>query len=178
LPVAGLVMLGMWRGKVRRKVSQRSAIALMCFSLLLLGVMMACGGGGSSSTTPPAVVTVSPSSVQLYADEAGNAWPATATQQQFSASVSNSSSQTVTWGVTGGSANGSISTAGLYTSPATVPSPATVSVTAAAATASGTGAITIVTPTGDGQLPATYTVTVTATESTTVHTQPVTLIVQ
>jgi hypothetical protein len=33
-------------------------------------------------------------------------------------------------------------------------------------------------PTGNGQLPATYNVTVTATEATTVHTQPVTLVVQ
>jgi len=181
LPIAGVVTLGLMRGRVSRKASKRSAVALMCFSLLLLAFMMACGGGGSSTTTPPpSVVTVAPSSVQLYALEQGNRWQPNLTQQQFSASVSNSTSQTVTWGVSGSSSNGTISSAGLYSAPATVPSPAsfTVTATSSAATAPGTGTVAILTPTGNGQLPATYTVTVTATESTTVHTQPVTLVVQ
>ncbi len=107
-------------------------------------------------------------------------WSAPPTQQ-FSATVSNSTSQTVSWGVTGTSANGAIdSTTGLYSAPATVPSPAAVTVTAtsSATTTPGTGTVTILTPTGNGQLPANYTVTVTATESTTVHTLPVTLVVQ
>jgi hypothetical protein len=56
--------------------------------------------------------------------------------QQFTASVSGSSNQAVTWSVSGasctGAACGTISSTGLYTAPATVPSPhATVSVTAA-----------------------------------------------
>jgi hypothetical protein len=179
LPIAGLVMLGLMRGNVMKRASKRPVIALMCFSLALLGFMIACGGGGSSTTPPPAgVVTVSPGTAQLYADEAGNAWSAPPTQQ-FSATVSNSTSQTVTWAITG-SSNGTISTTGLYTTPATVPSPATVTVTAtsSAATNPGTATVTILNPTGNGQLPATYNVTVTATEATTVHTQPVTLVVQ
>jgi pro-kumamolisin-like protein/Big-like domain-containing protein len=181
LPVAGVVMLGLMRGKLNKRASKRSAIALMCFSLALLGFMMACGGGGSSTTTPPpASVSVSPNTKQLYADEAGNMWSASATQQQFSATVSNSTSQTVTWSVAA-AADGSIgASSGLYTAPATVPSPAAVTITAtsSAATSPGTSTVTIVNPTGNGQLPATYTVTVTATEATTVHTQPVTLVVQ
>jgi hypothetical protein len=178
LPIAGVVMLGLMRGKVSKRASKRSAMALMCFSLLLLAFMLACGGG-SSSTPPAAVVSVSPSTARLYTAEPGNQWPATETQQQFSATVTNSSSQTVTWAVTGGSANGSINSSGLYTAPPTQPS-STVSVTAtSAATATpGTGTVTIMAPTGNGQLPATYAVTVTATEATTVHTQPVTLTVQ
>jgi subtilase family serine protease len=181
LPVAGVVMLGLMRGKLNKRASKRLAIALMCFSLALLGFMMACGGGGSSTTTPPpASVSVSPNTKQLYADEAGNMWSASATQQQFSATVSNSTSQTVTWSVAA-AADGSIgASSGLYTAPATVPSPAAVTVTAksSAATSPGTSTVTIVNPTGNGQLPAIYTVTVTATEATTVHTQPVTLVVQ
>ncbi|MGO9270372.1 MAG: protease pro-enzyme activation domain-containing protein [Terriglobia bacterium] len=179
LPIAGVVMLGLMRGKVSRKVSKHSAIAVLCFSLALLGFMVACGGG--SSSTLPVSVTVTPgTTVNLYADEAGNAWPTSATQQQFSATVNNSSNQTVTWAVTGGSANGTITSAGLYTSPATVPSPATVTVTATptAATAPGSGTVDILTPTGNGALPATYKVTVTATEGgVTPESQQVTLVV-
>lgn len=183
LPVAGFVMLGLMRGKVSKRASKRSAIVLMCFSLAMIAFMMACGGGGSSTTPPPpASVTVSPSTgtAKLYADEAGNIWLPGATQQQFSATVSNSTSQAVTWGVSGSGSNGTISSTGLYTAPATVPNPATVTVTAtsSAATSPGTSTVTIMNPTGNGQLPATYTVTVTATEATTVHTQPVTLVVQ
>jgi hypothetical protein len=182
LPIAGVVVLGLMRGKVSKKVSKGSAIALLFFSLALLGFMIACGGGSSTST--PVTVTVSPSTVQLYANETGNAWPASATQQQFSATVNNSTSQSVTWAVTGTSANGTIgTTTGLYTAPATVPSPATVTVTAtsAAATTPGSGAVDILTPTGNGALPAPYTVTVTATEGGAPATNPsptVTLTVQ
>jgi Protein of unknown function (DUF1565) len=53
--------------------------------------------------------------------------------QQFTATVQNTSNIAVTWqvnGVTGGNATvGTISSSGLYTAPATVPSPATVTVT-------------------------------------------------
>jgi hypothetical protein len=168
LPIAGVAMLGLMRGKVSRKASKHLAIALLCFSLILFGFMVACGGGSSSPPPPPAPsVTVSPSAtVNLYADEAGNAWPVSATQQQFSATVNNSTNQTVTWAVTGGNANGTITSSGLYTSPVTVPNPATVTVTATStvATTPGSGTVDILTPTGNGALPATYTVTVTATE--------------
>ncbi len=165
LPIAGVVMLGLMRGKVSRKVSKRSAIALLCFSLALLGFMLACGGGSSTTTTPVSVTVTPSSTVQLYANEAGNAWLASATQQQFSATVNNSTNQNVTWAVAA-SADGTVSSTGLYTAPATVPSPATVSVTATAAadtTKSGSGTVDILTPTAVG----TFTVTVTATEATT-----------
>ncbi len=67
---------------------------------------------------------------------------------QFFASVTGSSNKNVTWSVTGGDANGTISPNGLYTAPTAVPSPATVTVTATAAvdpnkTASST--VTVVT---------------------------------
>jgi subtilase family serine protease len=175
LPIAGVVMLGL----VGRRLSKRSAIGLLCVSLALLGFMVACGGGSSTPAPPPPVsVTVTPSTTaQIYANEAGNAWPTSATQQQFSAVVNNSTNQTVTWAVTGGSANGTIDATGLYTAPATVPNPATVTVTATAAadaTKLGSGHVAVQTPTGLG----TFTVTVTATEGLTAHSQQVTLIVQ
>ena len=51
---------------------------------------------------------------------------------QFIATVTGSSNTNVTWLVNGGSANGTISTNGLYTAPSAVPSPATLTVTATA----------------------------------------------
>jgi hypothetical protein len=54
--------------------------------------------------------------------------------QAFSAAVSNTSNGAVTWqvnGITGGNSTvGTISAAGVYTAPATVPSPSTVTVRA------------------------------------------------
>ncbi len=175
-PIVGVVMIGL----AGRKVSKGSVIALLCVSLVLLGFMVACGGGSSTPPPPPPVsVTVTPNTtVQLYAIEAGNAWPANLTQQQFSAVVNNSANQTVTWAVTGGSANGSVDATGVYTTPATVPSTATVAVTATAAadaTKSGSGTVAIQTPTTLGTFPA---VSVTATEGAKSHSDPVTLIVQ
>jgi hypothetical protein len=106
-------------------------------------------------------VTVSPASVNLYADEAGNSWPAGVTQQQFTATVNGSTNQSVTWAVTGGNTNGTVDGTGLYTSPAVVPNPATVTVTAtsAAATAPGSSFVTVATPTGLGASHITVTAT-------------------
>jgi len=82
---------------------------------------------------PPVVVTISPVTAIV----------AVSTQQQFQASVSGSSNKGVTWKVTGsgcsGSSCGSVSTAGLYTAPASVPGSAVVTVTATAQ-ANGTSA--------------------------------------
>ena len=131
------------------------------------------------TVTPPGppVVTVSPASRNLFADEAGNSWPAGATQQQFSATVSNSTNQSVTWAVTGGNANGTVDATGLYTAPAAAPNPATVTVTAtsAAAGAPGSAFVTVAAPTAVG----TSQITVTATAvGGAAHGDVVTLIVQ
>ncbi len=73
------------------------------------------------------------------------------TTQQFSATVSNSTNQAVTWqvnGVTGGnSTEGAISANGLYTAPSAVPNPASVTVSAipqADPTKSASATVTIV----------------------------------
>jgi parallel beta-helix repeat protein len=102
-----------------------------------------CGGGASSTTiTPPHVVTVavtsSASSVLL-----GN-------MQQFTATVTGTSSPEVSWsvnGISGGNSMlGTISNTGLYTAPQDLPNPATVTIQAtsqANSTASGNAVITI-----------------------------------
>ncbi len=115
-------------------------------------------------------VTVSPASVNLFADELGNSWPAGLTQQQFTAN------QSVTWAVTGGSANGTVDGTGLYTAPASVPNPATVTVTATTATGTaGSASVNVKAPTAVG----TSQITVTATAvGGAAHGDVVTLIVR
>jgi len=79
--------------------------------------------GGGGSTPPQITVSVTgPSSTRLL------------TTAQFSATVTNSPNQNVTWevnGVTGGnSASGTISSSGLYTAPATMPSSMSATISA------------------------------------------------
>jgi hypothetical protein len=75
----------------------------------------------------------------------------------------------VTWAVSG-TGNGSIDpVTGLYTAPATLPSPnsaITITATATGATSPGTATVNLLTPTPSG----TYPITVTVTEGATVHT--------
>ncbi len=97
---------------------------------LAAAVLLASSCGGSSDsgggTTPPPVkgVTISPSTATV--SRGGT--------KQFTASVSGTTDQSVSWevaGVRGGdSVHGRISLGGVYIAPTTVPSPATVSVTA------------------------------------------------
>ncbi len=172
-PLAGIVLAGI----AGRRMSRHSALAGICVSLALLGLLVACGGSSNSGPPPPVSVTVTPTTtVNLYANETGNQWPANLTQQKFNATVNNSSNQTVTWAVTGGAANGTVDNTGLYTSPPTVPNPANITVTATAAAGGtpGTGKVSILTPTVLGTFPN---ITVTATEGVVAHSQNVTLTV-
>lgn len=104
---------------------------------------------GVTPPPPPAVaVMVSPLSASLL----------TGAAQAFAATVTGSTNTAVTWsvnGVNGGNATvGTISSAGLYTAPATVPSPATVTVRAtsvASSSASASASVTVsAPPTGGG----------------------------
>jgi hypothetical protein len=148
----------------------------ICLGLGLMA-LISCGGVAGSGSTTPVTVTVNPGVATLFADETGNSWPVGVTQQQFAATVNNSSNQSVTWAVTGGSANGTVDGAGLYTAPAVVPNPATATVTAtsAAATAPGSAFVNVATPTALG----TSQITVTATAlGGAAHGDVVTLIVK
>ena len=86
-------------------------------------------------------VTVSPSTAQV----------ATGAQQQFSATVNGATNTTVTWSLSGagcsGATCGTISGSGLYTAPASVPSPAAVTVRATSVadpTQSGSATVTVI----------------------------------
>ena len=113
------------------------------------------GSATVTVTNPQVTVTVSPTAANVFANEAGNSWPVSATQQQFTATVSGGNSQAVTWAVTGGNANGTIDANGLYSSPGVVPTPSSVTVTATStlATASQSATANIETPTALGTYP-------------------------
>ena len=131
---------------------QDSGAGKKCARRLLLGVAVAvvftlagCGGG-SKSTTPPTTtvfVTISPVVATL----------APGATQQFSDVVQNTTNTAVTWqvnGVTGGDAvHGTVSSAGLYTAPAVIPTPSSVTVSAVSVAdtgQSGSATVTIAAP--------------------------------
>src|SRR5437016_9501535 len=93
---------------------------LLTATILSALVLPNCGGG--SPPPPPVTITVSPTSQRV---------PVGGTVA-FLATVTNATNTMVTWrvnGVAGGNdKTGTISTTGLYTAPANIPSPATVTV--------------------------------------------------
>jgi hypothetical protein len=107
------------------------------------GLMISPDSGQARQTTTGVSVTVTPSSASVPVN----------TSKQFSATVQNSTNQTVTWGVNGvvggNSTVGTIDTTGLYHAPSTMPSPATVTVQATSQgtpTAVGTASVTVTPP--------------------------------
>jgi uncharacterized protein (DUF1800 family) len=115
---------------------KRLLVAVLAASLGWFG----CGGGGSNSnSTPQTQITISPSSPQIRAGST----------QLFTAQVSNSTANAVTWTVNGTSGgNGTIGTIdsnGLYTAPASIPTPNTVTVSASLSSNSSVTATTTAT---------------------------------
>src|SRR5256885_6506956 len=116
---------------------RRRVIAGLVAGLLHLA---GCGGGGSGdngATAPPPPSPPPPppppASIDVSVTPAA-ASVQTGGTQTFTAAVTNTTNKAVTWrvnGITGGNTSvGTISTTGVYTAPATVPSPAIVTVTA------------------------------------------------
>jgi hypothetical protein len=117
----------------------RTAQSIFLFALLGVA-LVGCGYAGA----PPVkevVVIISPISASVALGQT----------QQFVASVTGATSSAVTWsvsGVNGGNSSvGTISSAGLYTAPGTLPNPATITVTAASASSPQSSASAIVTVT-------------------------------
>jgi len=150
LPLAGIVLLGLagWR-------LPRSRIAAgMTASLVLVAFFVSCGGG--SSGPPPVSVSVNPRTVNtLYPNLTINGVAGPAQTQQFSAMVSNSTSQSVTWSVDGGGTHGTIDSNGLYMAPPAIPTGAIVvtATSTADATKSGQATVTLLAPTAAGSYP-------------------------
>ena len=103
---------------------KRTAVLLL--SLVVVSFGSCGGGGGGGGNPPPPAVSVSVSPATSTVEIGGTV--------QFTATVRNTSNTAVTWQVNdiaGGDATvGAISSAGLYTAPASVPSPADVTVKA------------------------------------------------
>jgi hypothetical protein len=98
--------------------------------VLMVVMLAACGSSNptiATSSTAGVTVTISPTQASVQ----------TGKTQQFTATVTGSTNLTVTWKVNdvvgGNSTIGTVSSSGLYTAPATAPSPGTVSVTAVSA---------------------------------------------
>ncbi len=135
-----------------RRRARVAAFAMVAISALI----SACGAGGAGTaatggaTTPPggggatpaAYYTVSPGTASVSTGGVG---------VSFSAVASNASTSAIVWkvnGIDGGNASvGTISAAGLYLSPSTLPTPATVTVSAVSlndASQSGDATVTLV----------------------------------
>ena len=113
---------------------------LSLFGLVVLAAACSSGGGGTTPPPTTAKVTVTP----------GTATVSVGATRAFTASVTGSTDQSVTWkvnGLRGGSATvGLISLEGVYIAPVSVPNPATVTITATAfsdTTKTGTATVTI-----------------------------------
>jgi hypothetical protein len=125
LPLAGIGMVAL----KRRRVSKRCSIAGLLVCLALLGLAAACGGGMSASPLPAIVVTVAPGvPATVFPSDAADNWPPQTAQ--FTATVTNTTNQEVTWLVLTGK-GGTIDANGLYTAPTVAAGlPATVSIRA------------------------------------------------
>ncbi len=125
----------------------RSVLPAIAF--LLTGLLTACSGGSMSpapSGSNPTPTPIPPSPPQQLTVTGGGQVRVGSTAQ-FSAMLDSTANPAVTWevnGTAGGSASsGTISSGGLYTTPASVPSPSTVTITAVTvATPSVSGAAT------------------------------------
>ncbi len=172
----GLSAFGLMFGIFFSSPRRRRKGATLLFAMLMIApamILTSCGGGGGGGTPPPPTVSV--------AITPTTATVAVNSTKMFTAIVSNSTNTAVNWlvaGVAGGNATvGTITTAGLYTAPATVPSPAMVNVTAAAqadTSKSASATVTIVQPT----VPGSYPIVITGTSGAITHSVTVTLKVQ
>jgi hypothetical protein len=115
------------------------------YSLLSLVAVLVFAGCKSGTAGKIVSVSVTPTGVNIVVG----------TTQQMTATVLDTFNTAVTWTVVGGAANGTISSAGLYTAPATVPAPAQVSITATShedPTKSGSATLTITTTAGPSNI--------------------------
>ena len=118
-----------------------SLLVVLLGGLSLAGCVGTTGASAPKNSTAPVAINLNPQ----------NAIVILGTTQQFAATVTGASSSAVTWSASGagcsGAACGTISGGGLYTPPATIPSPATLIVTVTSVadpTKSASATVTIV----------------------------------
>ena len=129
-------------------------------------MLAGCGGGGAGSSGPPVAITISPATASLIP----------AATQPFSATVTHTGNSAVTWSVQEGATGGAVTSAGVYTAPATAGTYHVVATSQADTTKTALATVTVhiavaVSPTtatitfGQNQP---FTVTVTGTANTVV----------
>src|SRR5258708_37369899 len=91
---------------VRMLMGRPLFLSLGCAAVLFSG----CAGTSSKTTI---TISVAPTAASV----------AVGNTQQFTSTVTGTSNTTVAWSVAGGASNGTISSSGLYSEPATVPNP-------------------------------------------------------
>jgi len=110
--------------------------ALFCVVLLTAPILASCGGSTSPTPTPtplPVSVSISPSSVNMTSGET----------RTFSATVTGSLNQMVTWSVQEGSASGTINSSGVYMAPGTFGTFHVVAMSQADSTKSATATVVV-----------------------------------
>lgn len=132
---------------MRAKVQLVSLVALTVAGLMSLA---ACGGGSSGPPPPPPTPTPSSNGLTIYPSIASVPTGSTA---NFTGYVPSDATATITWAVSG-SSNGSITSAGVYTAPTSVPSPAAVAITATSGAFSATAVVTVTAVQGIAVSPA------------------------
>jgi len=125
------------------RTERRARACALLMTGLLAAVHLGCASGPGGQNQQPITVRVEPANVSVPAGES----------QQFTATVTGTSNTAITWSVNevlgGNDTVGTISASGLYTAPATLPSPNRVTVRAtsvASASASDTSDVTVVNP--------------------------------
>jgi len=127
-----VVLLAILTGRCALLNSRRQVLFTLVVALCLV-LLVACGGSSSNNNQqPPVTVSIASAPANIGA---GANW-------QYSATVSGSSNQTVTWTATGG---GTIDSTGLYIAPTTVPTSPTVTISAQSAAAASASTSTTVT---------------------------------
>ena len=108
--------------------------ALFCVVLLTAPILASCGGSTSPTPTPlPVSVSISQSSVNMTSGET----------RTFSATVTGSLNQMVTWSVQEGSAGGTINSSGVYMAPDTFGTFHVVATSQADSTKSATATVVV-----------------------------------
>jgi hypothetical protein len=128
-----------WRFQDSRHIAPQRRATQTAAVFFLLAFLLSCGYAGRPPVTEVVVLIDPTSAVTLALGQT----------QQFQASIAGSTNTAVTWDVnnlTGGNASvGTISSAGLYTAPATPPNAGSVTVTAISQASPQTSASAIVT---------------------------------
>jgi hypothetical protein len=117
------------------KGNRRAWVLAVCTA----GLIALAGCSTSSAPSSPGP-TASANGLSIY--PASASVPVGA-QAMFTGYVPSSPDSTVTWSVTGGSGNGTITSAGVYTAPTSVPSPAQVAITATSGSLTATAVVTV-----------------------------------